>query len=118
MKLAIAAIASVLLASTGAGLAQQAGAAQVTTPFTTCETNWSFFGQSKKETTCRTVQLDADRCRTFRDLRFIGWPAEGDALRKFQASGERSLTEDERKWLAAYRGRRAACEALLKRLGE
>lgn len=117
MRLSVAAIASVLLLSTS-GVFAQTGVPEVTAPFTTCETNWTFFGQNRQGPTCRTIRLDAERCRTFRDLRYVGWPAEGDAIRKLQDSGERNLTEDDRKWLGAYRGRRAACEALLKRLGD
>lgn len=112
----IATSAAAFLLQAGAAFAQ--AAPEVTAPFTTCESNWTFFGQNKTGPTCRTVRLEADRCRAFRDVRYVGWPAEADAVRKVQESGERSLSEDERKWLAAYRGRRAACEALLKRIGD
>lgn len=67
---------------------------------------------------CRTIRLDADRCRQFRQVNYIGWPYEGDALRKAQATGEKSLDAFDRKWLAAHLGRKNACQKLLIRVGD
>jgi hypothetical protein len=102
-------------------LASVAGASgrsiEETTPFTTCESTRSF-PSSRTEMQCRTVRIDAERCRQFRRVNYIGWPYEGDALRKAQATGEKSLDAFDRQWLGAHLGRRNACEKLLIRIGD
>ncbi len=90
---------------------------EFTAPFTTCAANKTYFS-NRTEMECRTVRVDAERCRAFRQVNFIGWAYEADALRKAQATGERSLDVHDRKWLQAHLGRKAACEALLKRVGD
>ncbi len=103
-----------LLACLGGASAQSI---QETEPFATCESTRSF-PSSRTEMQCRMVRLDADRCRQFRRVNYIGWPYEGDALRKMQATGEKSLDAFDRKWLAAHLGRKKACEKLLIRVDD